>query len=238
MLGVAAMNFRGSSEPQVVPLGDEAMVDAVEELAVELESFAFERERVLAKLDIRTAAHARRTARELRLVATRIPVSVDVSAREDGFAKLGELLGRAHTLLEGERFEVPGRPAEGDPPMPSSRDAKTTPPPISDVRETPMSQREMGRSELELDYDELPVTAAGDANVDLPAILFGMHPNHRPTAQAMPAVSAAEVAAAIATPPRDLLPYLGADEGENDFDDETVARKVAWERSGNRVLGR
>lgn len=229
------MTSRGDSEAEVVALDDDAMLDAVEELAAELETFAFERERVLAKLDIRAAAQARRTARDIRLVASRIagaaddgvPIS-DQAARDVGFEQLGELLGRAHTILEGERHEAPGRPSPGDPPMPSSRAAKTTPPPTSDIREN-------SRDDFELDYEELGATMPGDAaeNPELIAILRGSHPNQRPTAQALPAVGAAGTPGSS-----ELLPYFGDDEGENDWDDETVARKVAWERSGNRVLGR
>lgn len=241
------MNFRGSSEPtseaQVVALEDEAVMDVVEELAVELDTFAFERERVLAKLDIRAAAHARRTARELRLVVARLPLAADAVAREDGLQQLGELLGRTHTLLEGDRFATPGRPAASDPPMPSSRDARSTPAPISDVHEN-------SREAFELDYDHLPETLAGEADLtqlerdpDLPVILLGtiapLHPNHRPTAPAMAAVSLDDELDDRAPTPRAMLPVFGGDDyGENDFDDETVAKKVAWQRSGNRLLGR
>jgi hypothetical protein len=227
------MNFRGSSEPEVVVLDDDAIMDAVEELAEELETFAFERERVLVKLDIRAAAHARRTARELRLGVARLPLAADSAARETSLELIGDLLGRAHTILEGARHEAPGRPREGDPPMPSSRDAKTTPPPISDIREN-------SRDDFELDYDDLGATKPGSAedSPELLAILHGMHPNQRPTAESMPAVTDADVSAASAEAKREYLPYFGDEDGENDFDDETVARKVAWERSGNRVLGR
>lgn len=202
------MDAWGSSETLVADLGDNDAIDAVEELAVELETFAFERERVLAKLDIRGATSARRTARELRLVVTRAAHIADPSKREEMSSSLGELLGRAHTLLEGEPA-VPSIRGEGDPPMPSSQAAKSMSPPTSDVRK-------ITRAPLEMDVDP-----------DLPAVL-GI--NQRETARAMPAVTV--------EPEQEILPFFGGDEGDNDFDDETVARKVVWERSSNRIFGR
>lgn len=245
------MTFRGSSEPQVAALDDDAVMDAVEELASELETFAFERERVLAKLDIRAAAHARRTARELRLVVTCLPLADGAETREGGFAKLGELLGRAHALLEGvgldavvnERLDAPGRRADGDPPMPASRDAKSTPAPTSDIRKN-------SRTELELDYENLGATLPGEVDPalaghdeDLPAILHGtiapLHPNQRPTAQALAALRVDDTLDdRDPTPASNAIPIFGDDDPDTDFDDETVAKKVAWQRSGNRVLGR
>lgn len=134
------MSFRGDHDSQVVALGDDEMLDVVEELAIELETFAFERERILAKLDIRSAAHARRTAREVRLIADRIADASDPAAREPLLDQLGDHFARAHTLLECGTSEMPGRPREGDPPMPSNRDAQTSPPPVAE-RKVQVNQR-------------------------------------------------------------------------------------------------
>ncbi len=258
------MNFRGSSEPQVQALDDDAVIDAVEELASELDDFAFERERVLAKLDIRAAAQARRTAHELRFVVASIPL-VSTESREDGFEKLGELLGRAHALLEGARLEglqqkaleaprpAPGaREADAEAPTLARRHAKSTPVPTSDIRAN-------SRWDLELDYESLGPTMPGEVepdlgaaglDEDLPAAVHGRMPllrpghlpDHRPTERSIVAVGfddAVDAKLREGRTPRDLPPVFAADdEGANDFDDETVAKKVAWQRSGNRVLGR
>ncbi len=74
-------------------------------LAGELESFAFERERVLAKLDIRAAGLARRIARELRVVLRGLPLATSDESRDGVMATLGGLLEEAHRLLENRPEE-------------------------------------------------------------------------------------------------------------------------------------
>ncbi len=220
------MDFRASSETHVAVLDGDEAIDAVEDLAVELEAFAFERERVLAKLDIRSAAQARRTARDLRVTVALLPRDADQAAHDERFDALGELLGRAHTLLEGERAPAPGRPAEVAPP-PSRHEAKTTPPPSSMTRHNSRGELDL---DLDHDHDRPPSAPPGEvsreiaSDPDLPAVLLGtvalLDPRGRTAA------------------PAPVLPYFGDDESEMGFEDETVARKVCWERSGNRLLGR
>jgi hypothetical protein len=94
---------------------DEEIRELVGQLAEELESFAFERERVLAKLDIRAAGLARRIGRELRVVLRGLALATGDESREGVMATLGGLLVEAHRLLENvpaSQVDVEDEPQE------------------------------------------------------------------------------------------------------------------------------
>jgi hypothetical protein len=157
----------GACKVAIEPLSDAETSDLVEDLNEELEDFAFERERVLAKLDMRAAALARRIARELRVVLRGLPMSLGDEARASVHETLGGLLEEAHRLLDT----------------------------IDD------DDRAAGPESAALESGERPIV-----------------PEDRdPTIASLPSM-------------------LDADE-RSGFDDETIARKVVWARSGNRILG-
>lgn len=167
------LTIQAATDPET-----EVVVDA---LVKELESFAFERERVLAKLDIRSAQLARRIAREVRVVLRGLAVCTDESARASVLETLGDLLGEAHRLLEGELAtlqEEESRTQTGERPIEELRDAARR---VMQTRPT------------------------------------------RPAMETIPSV----------------VPFDDRDEDETAVgQNETIARRVVWERSGNRILGR
>lgn len=146
-------------------------------LAAELESFAFERERVLAKLDIRAAQLARRIAREVRVVLRGLPVATDDASRESVLETLGQLLVEAHQLLEGAEATV--------------------------------------ADDLQAQSGERPIAELGD--------------------EARRAIQARPTRPALETVPSVVV--AGDEDDEDPGMNETIARRVVWERSGNRVLG-
>lgn len=169
---------------------DEEASELVGQLAEELERFAFERERVLAKLDIRAANLARRIGRELRVVLRGLALATTDEGRDGVMATLGGLLVEAHRLLE----DVP-----------------------ADQEDADHAPQESG---------ERPIVGAGLASNGV---------MQRKTVDAMPAVASAGTDGGTSAVPR-----LGADDDEEEahFQDLTIARRVVWERSGNRILGR
>lgn len=179
--------------------------DLVEDLAEELESFAFERERVLAKLDIRAANTARRLARELRLVLRGLAVAEnDEDGRDSALATLGSLLEEAHRVLD----DVATHAATG---------SRSTAAPAARDDVSP-------RGDVAPDHagaDDLAAPAEPDPSSGLRAIDGApVESGDRLTIESLPSVS------------------HDPDDPEETEQDLTIARRVMWERSGNRILGR
>ncbi len=176
-----------SGDVESAKASDDDVVDAVALLVGELEDFAFERERVLAKLDIRAASTARRLGRELSLLLRGLPLAADEEAHDEIHDTLGCLLEEAHRILT---------PAEPAPPAAAA----------------PSASAEVGGGHLE-ESEEAPLESG-----ERPA---SRRPGEEPGGEeaALP------------------LPKALADEDEP-LAEETIARKVSWPRSSNRVLGR
>lgn len=195
----------------VTPTSDVETREVVGELAEELENFAFERERVLAKLDIRAAGLARRIARELRVVLRGLAVASDREAHEGVHETLGGLLEEAHRLLEGVHpTAVHAQPlASGS--MPPAADASSRPP--------PSTGEDMSPAEDAPSADDVPLES-GTRPIDGDDDVFARNTALDLETTGLPRVSD------------------DPDDPEESPEDLTIARRVMWERSGNRILGR
>lgn len=78
---------------------DGAPEGEVRDLIEALETFAFQSERVLAKLDLRAAAQARHVARQLCTVAPFVRLGLDEELRESASLELAELMAQARVCL-------------------------------------------------------------------------------------------------------------------------------------------
>lgn len=108
-----------------VPVGgDDWLLDEVCQLIEDLETFAFQAERVLTKLDLRAAGRARHIARQLRTIASCMELSGDAEMRDTASAKLVDLIIQGHLQLGlGEHTDV----GECRPPSSSSTETVTAP---------------------------------------------------------------------------------------------------------------
>lgn len=202
----------------VTPTSDVETREAVDELAEELENFAFERERILVKLDIRAAGVARRIARELRVVLRGLAVASDRAAHDAVHETLGALLDEAHRLLEDVQ---PAAPRASAPPVsgPSTRPAAVAsgaPASASTVED--MSPTADAADVTPMD-DDVPLES-GSRPIDGEDDVCARHTAHDLGAAGLPRVSD------------------DPDDPEESPEDLTIARRVMWERSGNRILGR
>lgn len=196
---------------EVWAASDEEARSLVEDLVAELSDRAFERERVLAKLDIRGAARARRIGRELTLLLRGLAFATDAAGRAELFDSLGQLLEEAHEALEVEGASPPSM--RSTPPVSGER---PTPPDELPSRELPGNDR--AAHTLAADASAVDALAADAMAADAMA------------ADAMAADAIAE------RPTSHGLPQLWEDDGG--VQEETIARKVSWARSGNRILGK
>ncbi|MFO0616091.1 MAG: hypothetical protein U0414_26085 [Polyangiaceae bacterium] len=97
-------------------VGQEVVRECVDALVEELSAWAFQREKVLAKLDLRGARRARKAASALRMLHY---VLEDGAAFEDAVATI---LGECHALLESTgEAEAGAAPTSQPPPEQSGR---------------------------------------------------------------------------------------------------------------------
>jgi len=179
-----------SSSLSITTPSDPEATDLVEDLAEELESFAFERERVLVKLDIRSATLARRIAREMRVVLRGLPLATDDGGHDAVMATVGGLLEEAHRLLEGEAVA----PSDAEEPQAKSGERL-----LAEIRGE--------RSAASLRPTLGSLACVSDPTLRLPSVMGG-------------------------------LPSVIGDDGDEEMaQEETIARRVVWARSGNRILG-
>ena len=202
------MTSRGPEDVASAKASNEDVVDAVGLLVGELEDFAFERERVLAKLDIRAASTARRLGRELSLLLRGLPLASDEEAHDEIHDTLGCLLEEAHRILSPEE---PVRVAPAVRVEPASAEADDGGPEVA----RPVSSAPQSSERVRAPEGDEPLGNGEEAPLES---------GERATAHGV------------------VLGASGLPRGFHDEDDlfaeETIARKVSWERSGNRVLGR
>ena len=115
------------------------------DLADQLDEFAFQRERVLDKLDIRSAKLARTLAMELRALRRALgsqPSNLDEPATRSGVLAFRQLKVQARDLLAGKVV----REIISTPPTSGERDLDSDPDEITAQR-TPESMRTSGKKQ-------------------------------------------------------------------------------------------
>jgi hypothetical protein len=222
------MTSRGPEDVASAKASNEDVVDAVGLLVGELEDFAFERERVLAKLDIRAASTARRLGRELSLLLRGLPLASDEEAHDEIHDTLGCLLEEAHRILSPEE---PVRVAPAVRVEPASAEADDGGPDVArPVSSAPQSSAPQSSA---------PQSSAPQSSAPQSSERVRAPEGDEPLGNGEEApLESGERATAHGV----VLGASGLPRGFHDEDDlfaeETIARKVSWERSGNRVLGR